>query len=220
MGPGAPEVAEAVRVQDANIARIRQAIAESGVGDRTALLIVGDHGFTSITRNCSPNNLLRDAGLLTEENGKVTSWTSIIRSSGGSCSVYVKEPKNWARTLEVLLAGSSVDGEQLYTVLTRQELDRLGYNPDAAFALDPADGVAFTERLGPSTPSVKGNHGQLPTRPGLQTGFVAEGAGIRSGTRIDRMRLVDIAPTVAAMLDLDLWDVDGRIRREVLSFRR
>jgi predicted AlkP superfamily pyrophosphatase or phosphodiesterase len=64
-GPDAPEVAEAVRLQDENIARIRKAIADSGVGDKTALLIVGDHGFTSITRNCSPNTLFRDAGLLT-----------------------------------------------------------------------------------------------------------------------------------------------------------
>jgi len=67
---------------------------------------------------------------------------------------------------------------------------------------------------------VKGNHGQLPTRPGLQTGFLAEGAGIRAGVVIDRMKLVDIAPTVAALLNLDLDDVDGRIRTELLNFRK
>jgi predicted AlkP superfamily pyrophosphatase or phosphodiesterase len=217
MGPEAPEVAEAVRGQDENIARIRKAIRESGVGDRTALIVVGDHGFTSITRNVGPNNLLRDAGLLREEGGKVTSWRALTRSSGGSCSVYVKDPADLARVRDVLLAGSSVAGEPQYRVLERAELDRLGYNPDAAFALDPAEGVAFTERLGPSSPSVKGNHGQLPTRPGLETGFVAEGAGIRRGARVDRMRLVDVAPTVAAMLDLDLWGVDGRIRRDLLD---
>lgn len=214
-GPDAPEVAEAVRLQDENIARIRKAIAESGVGDKTALLIVGDHGFTSITRNCSPNTTLRDAGLLKEEGGKVTSWRAIIRSSGGSASVYVKDEADLATVREALLAG-----EPPYTLIERAQLDRLGYNPEAAFALDPADGVAFTERIGPSTPTVKGNHGQLPTRPGLATGFIAEGAGIRAGAEIPRMRLVDIAPTVAAMLDLDLEDVDGRILRGLLDFRR
>jgi arylsulfatase A-like enzyme len=213
-------VAEAVRLQDENIARIRKAIADSGVGDKTALLIVGDHGFTSITRNCSPNTLFRDAGLLTEEGGKITSWKAIIRSSGGSASVYVKDEAALARVREVLLAGSSVSGDRLYTVIERAQLDRLGYNPDAAFALDPADGVAFTERIGATPPSVKGNHGQLPTRPGLATGFIAEGAGIRAGVTIPRMRLVDIAPTVAAMLDLDLDGVDGRILRELLAPRK
>jgi hypothetical protein len=135
--------------------------------------------------------------------------------------VYVKEPgRYFARTLEALLAGSAVDGRPEFTVLDRPVLDRLGYNPEASFALEPADGVAITERIGPSTPTVKGNHGQLPTRPGLQTGFIAEGAGIRAGARLDGMRLVDIAPTVAAMLDLDLWGVDGRIRRDLLDFVR
>ena len=219
-GPDAPEVAEAVRLQDENIARIRKAIADSGVGDKTALLIVGDHGFTSITRNCSPNTLFRDAGLLTEESGKVTSWRAIIRSSGGSASVYVKDEADLAKVKDVLLAGSSLSGESLYTVIDRAALDRLGYNPDAAFALDPAEGVAFTERIGASTPTVKGNHGQLPTRPGLATGFIAEGAGIRSGVEVPRMRLVDIAPTVAAMLDLDLDGVDGRILTELLAPRQ
>jgi predicted AlkP superfamily pyrophosphatase or phosphodiesterase len=218
-GPEAPEVAEAVHQQDENIARIRKAIADSGVGERTALLVVGDHGFTSITRNVSPNTLFRDAGLLEENGGKITSWRAIIRSSGGSASVYVKDPADIDRVRDVLLAGSSVSGEANYSVIERAALDRLGYNPDAAFALDPADGVAFTERIGASRPSVKGNHGQLPTRPGLATGFIAEGAGIRSGASIPKMRLVDIAPTVAEMLDLDLDGVDGRILRDLIDVK-
>ena len=103
-----------------------------------------------------------------------------------------------------------MDGEAAYRVLGRPELDALGYNPDAAYALEPAEGFAVTERLGLSTPTVKGNHGQLPTRPGLQTGFIAEGAGIRPGAVIPRMKLVDIAPAVAELLQLDLPGTEGR----------
>jgi len=209
-GPDSPAVRDAVRVQDENIARIRRAIEESGVGPRTTLLIVGDHGFTSIVRNVAPNNLFRDAALLESENGRITSWKAITRSSGGSASIYVKDPADLARVKEVLLAGSSLDGTPAYRVLERPELDALGYNPDAAFALEPTEGAAITERLGPSTPTVKGNHGQLPTRPGLETGFIAEGAGIRPGARIDRMKLIDIAPAVAELLKLDLPGAEGR----------
>jgi predicted AlkP superfamily pyrophosphatase or phosphodiesterase len=219
-GPGAPEVADAVRMQDENIARIRQAIAESGVADRTALLIVGDHGFTTVTRNFGPNAVLRDAGFIEEEDGKIKSWRAIIRSSGGSAALYVKDPNDAPRAIEALLAGSKVDGKPIFSVIGRSTLDRLGYNPDAVLALDPAEGWAFTERLGPTTPTVAGNHGQLPSRPGLETGFIAEGAGVRAGTTVERMRLVDIAPTVAAMLDLEMDDLDGHIRRDILSFRR
>lgn len=205
-GPRSPAVKDAVRVQDENVARIRKAIQESGVGARTALLIVGDHGFTSIERNVGPNNLFRDAGLLEEEGGRIKSWRAITRSSGGSASVYVKNPGDLPRVLEVLRAGA----ESRYRVLERPELDALGYNPDAALALEPGDGWAITERLGPSTPTVKGNHGQLPTRPGLETGFLAEGAGIRPGSSVERMRLLDVAPVVAALLGLEMPGLEGR----------
>jgi predicted AlkP superfamily pyrophosphatase or phosphodiesterase len=204
-GPGSPAVKDAVRVQDENVARIRKAIAESGVGARTALIIVVDHGFTSIERNVGPNNLFRDAGLLEEEGGKIKSWRAITRSSGGSASIYVKNPGDLPRVLEVLRSGA----ESRYRVLERPELDALGYNPDAALALEPGEGWAITERLGTSTPTVKGNHGQLPTRPGLQTGFLAEGAGIRPGSSVERMRLLDVAPVVAALLGLEMPGLEG-----------
>lgn len=210
-GPFAPAVKDAVRVQDQNVARIRKAIEESGVGARTALLIVGDHGFTTIERNVGPNNLFRDAGLLDEEGGKITAWRAITRSSGGSASIYVKSPADLPKVRDVLRAGATADGQVRYRVIEREDLDRLGYNPDAALALEPAEGWAITERLGPSTPTVKGNHGQLPTRPGLQTGFLAEGAGVKQGGSVDRMRLVDVAPTVAALLGLDMPGAEGAV---------
>jgi predicted AlkP superfamily pyrophosphatase or phosphodiesterase len=204
-GPDAPEVKAAVKLQDENIARIRKAIEESGVGARTAFFVVGDHGFTTISKNAGPNNLFRDAGLLEEEGGKIKSWRAITRSSGGSASIYVKDAADLPKAREAL------KGAEGFRVIERAELDALGYNPDAAFALEPADGWAITERLGASSPTVKGNHGQLPTRPGLQTGLVAEGAGIVAGGKIDRMKLIDIAPAVAKLLGLDLPDVEGRV---------
>ncbi len=209
-GPDAPEVKAAVKLQDENVARIRKAIEESGVAGKTAFFVVGDHGFTSISKNAGPNNLFRDAGLLEAEEGKVKSWRAITRSSGGSASVYVRDPADLPKVRDVLKAGEG------FRVLERAELDALGYNPEAAFALEPADGWAVTERLGPSQPTVKGNHGQLPTRPGLQTGLVAEGAGIAAGGKIERMKLIDIAPAVAKLLGLEMPDVEGRVPEGLL----
>lgn len=209
-GPDSPEVARAVRLQDENIARIRRAIDASGVADRTTLLVVGDHGFTSIRGNLCPNVTLRDAGWLVEEDGKITSWRARVRSSGGSAAVYVRDPHDVPGVRDALRAAATVEGEVRYRVLERSELDGLGYNPEAALALDPAEGWAITERLAPGVPSVKGNHGQLPSRPGLETGFIALGAGVKPGARVGRMRLLDIAPTVSGLLGLDLAGMEGK----------
>ena len=83
-------------------------------------------------------------------------------------------------------------------------------------AIEPAPGWAIVGSLAPRTimgskPTVKGNHGQRPERPGLSTGFVAVGPGIAPGTRIERMSLVDIAPTIARALKLDLPGAEGQV---------
>jgi predicted AlkP superfamily pyrophosphatase or phosphodiesterase len=221
-GPDAPEVREALRRQDARVGRIRKAIADSGVGARTVLLVVGDHGFTRVERNLNPNSLLRDAGFVTVEDGRVASWRALARASGGSAAIYVKHPDDEESVRDALLKCASVGGEVLFRVLDRGELGRLGYNPDAAFALEPAPGWALTGALAPEfihgTASVKGNHGQLPDREGLQTGFLAEGPSVRPGSAVEWMDLTDIAPTVAALLGLDLPDAEGRVLAEI--FRR
>jgi predicted AlkP superfamily pyrophosphatase or phosphodiesterase len=213
-GPDAPEVREALRRQDANVGRILEAVQASGVGDRTVVLVVGDHGFTSVERNLNPNALLRDAGFIESSGDRIVSWRARVRSSGGSAAVYVKDRREEAEVRRVLESGAVRDGARLYRVFGRDELDPLGYNPEAVFALEPEPGWAVVERLAPDLvhglPTVKGNHGQRPERPGLHTGFLAAGPGIRPGVAVDWMHLVDVAPTVASMLGLDLPGVEGR----------
>jgi len=67
------------------------------------------------------------------------------------------------------------------------------------------------------SPPLKGNHGYLPTEPGLQTGFIAAGRGIKKGVVIDSMRLVDVAPTIAQLLGIELKDTDGHPIHEILD---
>jgi predicted AlkP superfamily pyrophosphatase or phosphodiesterase len=212
-GCGAEAVREAVKLQDANLARIRKAIADSGLADRTALLVVGDHGFTDVSKQMNPNALLAEHGFLELEEGRLKSWRALTRSSGGSAAIYVRDRKDVPAVTDLFHRAASVSGGTLYTVLERPELDRLGYNPEAALALDPADGWAFSGALGAKfldgVPTVKANHGQLPTRPKLRTGFAAVGAGIRAGASVGQMSLIDVAPTVAKLLGLDLPDAEG-----------
>jgi predicted AlkP superfamily pyrophosphatase or phosphodiesterase len=214
-------VRRAVREQDGNIARIRKAIEDSGAADRTLLIVTGDHGFVDVSRQLHPNALLAQAGLVEVEEGRVRSWKALAHSSGGSAAVYVKDPADVARVGEVLRGAAARDGERLYTVLDRRELDGLGYNAAASYALDAGDGFAFSGALASALvegrPSVKGNHGQLPTREKLLTGFLAAGAGVKAGARVERMRLIDIAPTVARLLGLEMGEVEGAVLDRILE---
>ncbi len=50
----------------------------------------------------------------------------------------------------------------------------------------------------------------------MATGFVAAGAGVRAGVVVDRIRLVDVAPTVAHLLGVPAPPVEGRVLEEIL----
>ena len=58
-------------------------------------------------------------------------------------------------------------------------------------------------------------HGYLP-RARHVTGFVAAGAGVRSGVALERVRLIDVAPTAARLLGVPAPAVEGRVLDEIL----
>ena len=212
-GRDGAEVREAVRRQDENVARIRRGIEDSGLADRTMLLVVGDHGFTDVSKNINPNALLRDLGYVDVEDNQVKAWRALARSSGGSAAIYVKDAQRVSEVAEAFRRASTHEGEAIYRVLGREELDRLGFNPDAALALEPEKGWAFSGALAPALvhglPTVRGNHGQLPDRPELMTGLLAWGAGVRPGAVLEKARLIDVAPTIARILGLEMKGVEG-----------
>jgi predicted AlkP superfamily pyrophosphatase or phosphodiesterase len=220
-GPSGEGVRRAVELQDQNVARIRRAIEDSGLLSKTALLVVGDHGFTEVRRNFNPNAVLRDAGLIEVADGKVKSWRALARSSGGSAAIYVKDPREVDRVADLLRGAQVHEGSKIFRVIDRAALDALGYNPDAAMALEPEEGWAFSGALASrgveGQPTVKGNHGQLPSGEKLKTGFLACGAGIKGGVRIERMRVIDIAPTVSKLLGLDMREVEGSPLEAILK---
>jgi hypothetical protein len=97
--------------------------------------------------------------------------------------------------------------------VSRRELDDLGAFPGALFALSAREGYMFT--AAPTTEPLvpvgvfKGMHGYLPSVPAMATGFIVSGAGIRKGIELPFIRMVDVAPTVAALLGVDLGNTAG-----------
>lgn len=212
-GRDSPAVRAAVRRQDDNLARIRKAVEASGLGPKTLLIVVGDHGFVDVSEQVNPNALLVEAGFAEAEGDKLKSWRALAHSHGGSASVYVKDAADVRKVTEVLRRGENWQGRKLYSVIERPELDELGFNKRAALALDPEEGIGFSGQLTGAllegAPRVRGMHGQRPRRQKLLTGLVAAGAGVRKGASRDRARLIDVAPTVARLLGLDMPDVEG-----------
>ncbi len=224
-GRSNPNLPDILHKLDGHVHDIIEATKKAGIYDRTTFIVLGDHGFADIHRAVAPNVLLAQNGLITLEDKKVTDWKAFTHHTGGSAAVYVKDPKDTA-TLEkvhALLQDHAIDpstSNRLYQIVEKDELVKLGGPRDAAFYLEGELGVMFSGAatggfFRPAT--LQGNHGYLPAKPGLQTGFIAAGRGIKKGVVLNSTRLVDVGPTLARLLGVELRNTDGHAIQEILE---
>lgn len=222
-GPDADSVKKAVAETDALLAKFRKAIEDAKLADETLLIVTGDHGFFAVRDAVAPNVLLARAGFIDLEEGRVKAWRALAFASGGAGLVRLKDAdaQTARRAREALEKGATLDGRRLFTVLDGKTLVELGYPDDGRIVLEAEEGCTFigdaSGDLVRAARTVKGNHGYLPTRPKMLTGFVAVGAGVKAGAVVERVRLIDIAPTVARVLGLEMKDVEGRVLSELLK---
>jgi predicted AlkP superfamily pyrophosphatase or phosphodiesterase len=100
-------------------------------------------------------------------------------------------------------------------IVTRAELRKLKAVPQAALMLEAAPGYSFNDSLtgpevGDSGESYKGTHGYLPTDPRMRASLIIYGPGARAGAKLPLARMIDLAPSIAALLDLKLPQAEGK----------
>ena len=77
-GKNSVESLDAFRAVDEHIERIVTAVHDAGIGERTTVVITGDHGFSNVEGAVRPNVLLRRASLIeTDRDGNIVSWRAI-----------------------------------------------------------------------------------------------------------------------------------------------
>jgi predicted AlkP superfamily pyrophosphatase or phosphodiesterase len=85
-----------------------------------------------------------------------------------------------------------------------------------------APGYDFDPRIGPGPLIAEtepyGNHGADPEEISMHTIMVLNGPGIRPGEKLDNVRIIDFAPTLASLLSLPRpKNATGRILNEALE---
>jgi len=221
LGRDNPRARRAVAAADRAIARIVESVERLDLIERTTFVVTGDHGSIDVHTALLPNVWLRDAGLV-PEGPRAGSWGASFQASGGSAFLHMQDgPSNGERIASVsaMLRALPHGVRTLFRIVDRSELDRLGADPNAALALAAEPGVVFSAaREGPSTQAAHGaGHGYHPDTPDMMTGFVAAGAGVRSGAVVPLFPIEHIAPFIAALLGVELPDADGTLLPGLLA---
>jgi predicted AlkP superfamily pyrophosphatase or phosphodiesterase len=178
------------------------------------LLIVSDHGFRKTTHAIYPNTLLRQEGLVRD------AW---VVPDGGIAMVYVADPNRRAELLPKLSAlFREVEGVE--HVYAQEDFGKLGLPspgqsnqaPDLLIAAKPGNVFASGAPDGKGE-AHGGTHGYLNSDPQMRAIFMAWGSGIKPGVRLGTISNLDVAPTIAALLGIELTKATGHPLTRILS---
>lgn len=224
-GPRSAQARRAFENVDAEIGRILQAVEESGLEDETNIVIVGDHGFVPIHTGINLSQILAELGYAEIKNGRVQTRVIDTMTLGGSGAFYARpdatpeEVQTFLHRFEDLLTRRY---RNLLEFVPQQEVERLGGYPGAvgAFVVG-TPGYMVLETPAPlltlPLPGMAGMHGYHPDMPQMATGFIASGPAFRSSTLAPAIRMIDVAPTLAAVLGIQLPKAEGVVATGLLN---
>ena len=215
-GLWSPEALAAIESDDAELARLVQALDAAGLSADSVVVVASDHGFMNAPRMVRPGVLLRDAGLVTvNPAGRPVAWKASLLTSGGQAYVYLRDPADQASATlaRKLFADKAAEpGSGIGRVYDAAAIREVGGDPAALLALEASPGVQLGGGFGGSydaPTSYKATHGYDPRRPEMRASLLVAGATIPHGTLRDA-KLVDIAPSVAKWLGVPMPGVEGK----------
>lgn len=210
------EAARSLEKIDAMLGQLIEEAERITQGD-LVVCVVSDHGTLDNHYNISPNVLLHQAGLIElDPEGNVTSWKAWSQRAGGTAEVRMADPQDEAtrRTLAGIMKQLAEDPDSgILEVVDREGARARGGFPDAEYVLvskkgyelrDDVTGDYCRTRL-----TQKAQHGYSENFPEMRASFMLWGKGVRPGSDPGEFELIDIAPTLAAMMGVSLPDAEG-----------
>ena len=232
-------VREAVRRAAKWTQQIIAATRDAGTFADTVFVVMSDHGQVDLDRIMSPNVFFRQKGLLgVNEDGSFGEWTCYLRSTGITAEVFVegaddatlagraRYAANLRKTRAALEELKDDPRFAIERILTSEEAEEeLRLSGPFSFFLIGKGNVAYSNILTgglemqfdtSAFQTAFATHGMDPDF-GPQPTAIFSGPGVRRGLRIPRRPIVDIAPTCAALLGIDLPDTDGTAVTELIE---
>jgi predicted AlkP superfamily pyrophosphatase or phosphodiesterase len=208
----------AVSAVDAAIGQILETVERLGKLETTTFIITGDHGFVDIHSIMAPNVLLKQNGLIAEDGKK---WTAKFHTSGAAAFLHLQNPddKESVKKVKQLLEALPENHKKLFRIVEKEELNKIGTDPNAMLAIAPNEGLNMTSKTDGELirKGSGGTHGFFPEHKNIYTGFIAFGGKAQEKTVLKEMYLTDVAPVIAEILGLDLKKTEGILYPGILK---
>lgn len=184
-GPDHPAVVRQLGRQDAQLQRLLGALDACGAWPETTLILVSDHGMTAVGGLIDIESILDDGGV------------DALVIGGAVARVYLDEREDLGKAEAILSEVRDIGVHRLDALPEDFRLARPGRNGDLLVTTVPP--YVLTERYD----RLGGTHGYPPELPDMQAVFFALGRGVDADAEPTELRHVDLAATIAALLDVE-----------------
>lgn len=225
-GPRSKEAYEAIAKVDAQVGHVWEQLKKDWPG-RATLVIVSDHGFSPIERQVFPNVVLREAGLAKVAGNRIVGGDVRIVSQGGAALVYISD-KAHRDEIEAKVKAAFEANKDVSRIVMTADLGKYGVaNPDVDphapdMVLFAREGAMFGDTAAGSMsfrdkPERLGTHGHDPDLRNLKATFVAWGPEFKAGVDLGEIQNLDVAPTLAKIMGLELPKAEGHVLSDALK---
>jgi arylsulfatase A-like enzyme len=229
-GPCSSASYTALALADFYVGQVVAALERSGLRAQTTILVMADHGFANATNILQPNVLLRRAGLLElGPTNQIVRARAQVVPEGGTGMVYLTNPETAEQDHQAVLAlfrnqegvAEVVEPGQFHGLglpspgANRGMADLILVAKDNYAIAGGAGGEAFVIHAGIG--DNLGYHGYLASNARMNAPFIAAGRGIKRSGKIGAFDNIDVGPTMAYLLGVELSGADGKVLKEILA---
>jgi predicted AlkP superfamily pyrophosphatase or phosphodiesterase len=221
----AAETQKVLEDHDRRLGTLMAAVRDSGAVQDTTFAVFGDHSYIDVHTRIRINSAFRKTGLLDfDTSGKLIRWEAWANCCGGSAQVGLRDPADSAVHSRLATVFAELQERGVVdTVYGPDPIRQMKLGDRIDYVLEARPGWYFVpeieaEIIAPAEENFRATHGYHPDHPGYNSPFVATGAGIRTGVQMESFCIVDLGPTLAALLGLQLPAAEGRVLREILDF--
>ncbi len=216
LGASTDKVLHAIDFIDDRVGEIIKAVSDSGYIDNTDFIILGDHGHIDVKSIFNINKLLLDKGLFAlDEHGNVKSWRMFAHSVSFSAQIYLNNINVSAaeRILDEIREEYPLYIERVLNKFEAKEIYHLA--GPFEFVVEPQTHVVIGQGFDCALveePKQGGlsSHGFSPEK-GPNPPFIIFGRDANNGIVIENAKLVDEAPTILSLFNLEMPDgIDGK----------
>ena len=222
LGPDHYRARAALTAADHAVGVLVEAVREAGLADQTTFVVTADHGFATIDKqvNLAPvfaDPVLKDAVKLHPQG-----WSLFVEKTPAFDAARHQAALDRAYQRAATIAGvARIVRSAEFHALGIPTYDESPFIAGQDMVIGEVDTFLTADPANPSTARVpltppRHEHGYLPTDPKMFTSLVLSGRGIKKGATIGHVRSLDVAPTIARLLGLEMKDVEGRVLVEAL----